>query len=358
MTALTLACPTRAERDEVFTVSLSAYQTWQQCQQKYQYKHVEYLKPKIKAAAPQLGTVLHRYMQWYYTSVRDGVAPDNAYADALQRLELEEVPKLQARFEAATASKQADLAAAYDLMWPTVQSIVGRYHNQHGHADAYRYEVLLVEQKCELPLVAGIQSKGYVDLILRDRERGIVLLAEHKSTAAVPRSTIRIRDFQTLLYTIKAARLHGIQVDAILWNYLRTKLPEEPKVLQTGKLSRDKSIDTTWDVYHQKVVELGQDPAMYEDVRLRLKDAESTIYFPRYEHVIVADVDLLMGDYINEAQHMRAARMMWESGVSRPVRTFSRGCDWCEFYKLCEAALVGGDEAILKRHFYSTDYED
>lgn len=336
-----------------FTVSLSAFQAWQRCQQQYEYSYVRKLRLKVKEIAPQRGTLIHEYLEAYYKCLWEFEKSTAEYAhdSAINYLTQHNEGKIKAAIQTALAVGLDDLAEEYSELLPSVLRIIDHYYATRGKDDAERYEIIDVERDLTVPLALGIQSRSVIDLIVREKDRGLVLLVEHKSTANVPDSRIRLRDFQTLLYAEALSRF-DIAIDGVLWNYIRTKEPTVPQVLKKGGITRRADIDTTWDVYKAAIEEASLNPLDYEEMRDRLEGREKTVFFPRFEHVIVADPAMLMEDYVQEAMRMRTATFLWEQGQSRPIRSLQRDCTFCAFYRLCEATITGGDADDLIPMYY------
>jgi hypothetical protein len=232
--------------------------------------------------------------------------------------------------------------------------ITDRYYQARGKGDAERYTFLHVEKWLELQVSPNIFSVGKTDLVTKDNETGRVNIWEHKSTQYVPQDSVRLRDFQTMLYATKLRWETGELVDSVIWNYMRTKEPSIPEVLKSGELTKRKDLDTTWEVYAAAVRANKGNPDMqrYDEIRAHLEPRELTVFFPRYEQVIVVEEGVLMDDYIEEAKRMWLTRENWKAGRSKPIRTLARDCDGCEFYKICQAALMGGDEEdIIQMRF-------
>lgn len=343
----------------MLTISLSAYQSWQRCEQKYFYQYVRRLRPVVKDIAPQRGVILHDYLAAYYRALMDGQPALKAHNTALQRIDAY-VPQLKAASSTMFMVGREDDAEDFTALPDILHSIAGRYYAIHGMEDAEKYRIVLVEEKVRVQLLRNVQSMSVIDLVMehRDPPRTMVL-SEHKSVKTVPEMGTRIRDFQTLLYAnVLQYDPYKIAIDEVLWNYLRTKEPSEPHILKDGGLSKAKNMDTTWDVYMAAIEREHLDPADYLDVRERLLDRERTAFFPRYTTWVVADVDMLLKDYVTTAQRILAARKQWELGVTKPVRSLSRECDWCPFYKICEASIMGGDEEDVVRMSFTTEREE
>ncbi|HEY6009079.1 MAG TPA: PD-(D/E)XK nuclease family protein [Geobacteraceae bacterium] len=339
------------------TFSLSAYQAYQRCEQKYDYGYRQRLRPAVKAIAPERGRILHEYLAVYYRAVAAGAEPLAAH-QAGQAQIMAHAPRIKASAAIAHYAGQEEEARTYLELIPAVVNIAERYFIVHGEGDALHFEVLLVEEKMDFEIVAGIKSKSIIDLVFRDRRNDLIWLAEHKTTERVPDSSVRLRDFQTLLYANVLWREKGIHVDGVFWNYLRTKEPAKPHQNRDGRFSKAINIDTTWDIYERAIREAGQDPGAYADVRDRLQGREEVAFFPRYEHVITADPDLLIHDYAVTAQRVRYQSQLWDWGVDRPVRTLNRDCTFCDYYRLCEAAIMGGDTEDILRMRFTTEPEE
>lgn len=332
----------------VLQFSLSAYQAWQRCEQNYFYGYVERLRPLVKDLAPQRGAMLHEWLAEYYRTLKTGGTASDARAAAYEVLLLQQ-PVIAAGRQAAFLAGDMDLAQQYDELLPAVTRIASRYYHVRGEQDASQYDVLMVEQSIRIRIAPGITSVSVIDLVLRDREDGRIWLTEHKSTTSVPDSSVRLRDLQTLLYAEVLDQTMGIRVDGVLWNYMRTKEPVEPYVLKNGGLSRSKDVDTTWPVYRRALIANGLNEEDYADMRGRLIRREEEVYFPRYEHVIVTEPQMLLSDYIDTAKEVKNKSSRWRRGLGRPLRSLTRDCNWCQYYRLCEAAITGGDVEDVKR---------
>lgn len=336
----------------MFQVSLSAVQAFQRCEQRYSYQYRERLRQRVRDVAPQRGIILHEYLSAYYGYIDAG--PEMAHTNALHDITDRWSGRVSQAAQAAFLLGEERTAQQYQELMPAVERIATRYHNTRGRDDAERYTVVLNEERIRTQINPHVVSESVIDLVLHERdwpERTFVV--EHKSTGNVPPPSVRTRDLQTLLYAEVLHRERGIRIDGVLWNYLSTKEPTIPEPLKTGGLTRRKDIDTTWDIYATAVRDAGYDPAAYADMRERLDGRELTRFFPRYEAVIVADPAVLLRDYEARAVQMDNTVSAWERGYSVPIRTLSHDCDYCPYFRLCEAELTGGDSDDLKRMWFT-----
>jgi bacterioferritin (cytochrome b1) len=342
-------------------LSHSSVESFRRCEQQYQYRYVRGLRRKVGSPAPTLGNVLHTYLAAYYKDVQKGLNdPEDSHLVAKLACSVEHYAQMQAFSNIAFMTGSLDVAKEFEDMPRLAENLIDRYFSARGRPDADRYEVLLVEEKLEAVLRTELDEDGNVvhilngrlDMITRDRATDLVALWEHKSRKYTPSQGVRLRDYQTIIYSALWEALGDVPpIDQIIWNYIRTKPPTEPEVLKNGTLSKKKNIDTTWSVYAEAIKNLGLRTSDYLDMRQRLEPRELTVYFPRYESETLINRDLLLDDVITTGDEMEEAEARWRDGV-RPVRNFSPFCDHCDYLKLCNAAITGGDEDDLIRMMF------
>lgn len=187
------------------------------------------------------------------------------------------------------------------------------------------------------------------DALVKDRQKRQWLF-ERKSAKTLPDEDFRLSDIQTILYRW-ALRQVGIEVDGVLWDYVRTKPPTIPKQLKDGGLSIAQNIDTDYDTYLAEVKRLGLNPKDYAEKLESLKGSETRFYKRVYMPVSDDVMMRIVKDMILTAKEI----------VRRPkskIRTLTRDCNQCEFYQLCQAELRGLDtDFILKSQYEKSKYE-
>jgi len=325
-------------------------QAWRQCQQLYDYRYVQGLKPKADEAAPTLGRALHHYLEHYYNGLQMGEPPNDAHRAAWEDMQTAYDREATSMGNAAYAAGMTELADSLFGVVDRAVNIANRYYHTRGKADAGAWEILHVERWLEYPLDKGIDTPTRIDLITRDG-MGRNWLWEHKSLNEFPPQTRRMKDLQTTLYAALAEQALGLKIDGVVWNYLRTKTPTVPETLKSGLLSMRKDLDTTWGTYLVEIERLGQDPTMYDQVRQRLEGREETAFFVRHDQPLYQSEGVLLRDFVATARTIKA---VYESGVAFvPVRTIERHCDWCPMNKLCEAVVTGGDDVDLIERLYT-----
>lgn len=333
-------------------ISYSAVQDWRQCQQLYYYRYVENLSPRVQFESIELGQILHKYLELFYSEVKTGLLSEVAHSSALWGIDNQYREELEVLASAAYAVGFEDVAQATVETLDKAIRIANRYYEVRGRSDAEQYEILYCEQYLRYPLDKDIEDAAVIDLITRSRVDGSFQLWEHKAPKNIPENKRRLRDLQVLLYVAMAEEKYEINIDGVVWNYLRSKEPTKPEVLKsTGQLTKRKDLDSTWPVYEQALIEQGISSVFgYEEVYERLEGRELTHFFPRYELSIVQREDILLRDFITTARQIQLVHSMFSNFV--PIRNISHYCDFCSFSKLCDAEITGGDVTTIKAHMY------
>jgi len=332
-------------------LSYSGATTWRECQQRYWHRYEDKLRPKISSApAPKLGNWLHSYLERYYAAVKRGVETGEAHGYALDYTIRQYADEIQAMVNISMMANQDDLAKEFEDIPARGKDIAERYYAARGKDDAEKYEILLIEQRFNTPVDDGITAPGIADLVVRDLDRGVLQMWDHKSTGNVPGAGTHVLDMQEVLYAAMLHEQRGIQVEELVWNYLRTKPPSTPAVLQKGGLSKAKNIDTDAPTYMQAIVENNLLPEDYRDVLQRLSGKEQSVFYPRHKIPLIPEAEqVIIGDFARTGHEILRAKSI-EDFI--PIRNVGRMCNWCDYRKVCEAVVTGGDvEDIIQRNF-------
>lgn len=337
----------------MFSFSQSAHGSYLHCQQKYAYESVERISSKRKSVPVKRGQWIHACNDNYYSSPLFNSFPDRAFNDALDKMLTECQSELVGYVNILRSIGDDELVSEFTRLPDQLERIMRNYYEVRGRDDAKRYEVVCTEKKLQIVLSPGIVATGYVDLVTCDKVSGKIQLWEHKSTKQVPPDSVRLTSLQVLVYVEMLRVQDELICDSVIWNYIRTKEPAVPEVTTRGVTKRA-NIDTTWPVYSAALRNNGQNPesSEFDFIRERLSDREETVFFPRYEQVIVSDSREVMREFTEVAKTARRSRYLWETGLATPVRTITKDCDYCEFNPLCRAVITGGDTDDLIRMMY------
>lgn len=335
----------RKKRTDVITVSYSAAQDFRLCEQRYAYRYIDKIEPRVRETAPELGSVLHDYLEAFYRRVQRGRGPAAAHRRGVKAVR-DHKKELRSLARVAAGLGAEEAAQALGSIVPNALVIAEAYWRVHGKSDAKRKPVL-VEEEFELLVAPGIVLPGRIDLVTK--EKGDLWLWEHKSTTRVPEHGRRFRDLQTFLYAIAVEEMLGKQVAGVAWNYLRTVPLHPPALLKSGRLSLDRNQNTTSRLYRDAIEEHGFSLSDYRPFLRHLEEREKRLLFPRHRLPVAGSPDVLLRDYLATAE--RVADVRTRDGFV-PVRNIGGHCDWCPYRMLCQAAVTGGTTEELRANYF------
>ncbi len=334
-------------------VSYSAVQDWRQCQELYSKRHIEQLQPKLRQAAPELGTMIHDYFERYYSAMmRPSTDPKvihRGILKAIMRKYKPEIFSLASLADSLGAEEEAKKLLSLPL---TARRLLNAYFRVHGEDDATRHEILAVEHKFELPVDGKyVVLPGKTDLVTRTKD-GNVWLWEHKTTGSIPSQGRRFRDLQTLIYKVAVEETLGLGLTGVIWNYIHTTPPHLPSLLKNGTLSTAKNQTTTLGLYRRAIKDTRLDPKKYAAFLRQVERREREVMFPRHTLPLVQSESVLLRDYVASVHEIQLARANRDY---IPVRNIAAHCDWCPYVKLCQAAVAGGDTDVLRQRHFKAD---
>lgn len=308
--------------NKLIEVSFSELSCFRRCHQKHNYRYIQQLQKKAKAIPLERGSILHKCLEGLY---RTGEwKPEwKAYKKEFKKLFEEEREAL------GDIPKEV-----FRLM--------------RGYCNCWKYDkhwdILGIETefKCRLPH-SRVVLKGVIDLIIQDKVG--IWPVEHKSHKILPNHDCRMMEVQSTLYYYVVSRKFD-NVSGILFNYLRTKAPTEPQLLQSGELSK-KKIDTDRATYLSAIKKHELDPKNYEDILERLS------YKTFFKRERVSRPNALVEAVVREAILTGHLIEPFREGRLLPARTIISQCAWdCEFQPLCYAELHGHDTDYLINTMY------
>lgn len=187
-------------------ISYSQIDAFRQCPHKEQLAYKSrWTKDRDETTAAGRGTMWHQVMDSHYTALKEGANPTVAVDDRVKGFR-----------EMGKDSDTIDL-----LMW-----MYDGYVEQWGNDE--EWQVLAIEHRAHAPLrfPSGRKSrfvmKMIIDLIVRDRDNGMVWLVDHKSHAYLPKSKELDLDDQFGLYTWGLRQL-GHKPFGSVYNTARTQ---------------------------------------------------------------------------------------------------------------------------------------
>ena len=268
------------------------------------------------------------FLEMYYGALADGKVHSDAFSSAFQSFDQytkENFPKDDEAFA------QAELA----------EKIVRHYYKWAKVND--NFKVLGTEIPFEIQ-VANSKWVGKFDGVVE--VGGKYWILEHKTAKQL--STLHVLlDRQISIYVLAARKL-DIPVEGVIYNVVKKAVPEKPKVLKSGKLSKSLTTNITYDSYLEAIHELGHDPAMYEDVLEKLKPLGN----PFIKREFVPRTVEASRETLKDIQQTEAMKYLMIQHELFP-RNPTKDCSWdCPFYDLCLAELEGNDTSVLFREKY------
>lgn len=177
--------------------------------------------------------------------------------------------------------------------------------------------------------------QGRIDLMVED-EAGELWLWDHKTASRFDDTTWLDLDTQVSSYAWAMQQIIGKPIAGIVYNELRKTAPSEPRVLKSGKLSKDKSQGTTYDLYVKAIEQGGHDPADYQDILHYLLHSGDD-YFRRTQ-LHRTQIELA---HQEELIFLEAMDMLGEPAIYPNPSRFN--CNYCSFRAPCLVTSEGGD---------------
>lgn len=215
------------------------------------------------------------------------------------------------------------------------------------------YRVIWVERHYTLPMpeVRGPDGEDVFysfkpDALLQNIHDGRYWLMEDKTASALPSDTeYLLLDEQCGSYIWGIHEVDDIQVEGVLYNIARKKVPPDIKPLQNGRFSTDKRQDIPYERALKQLVDAGANPDHYRDWLEHLR-GKGEKYFHR-ELVRRSKAEM-------EAQHesiiMEVEDMLSNPRIYRNPNSFN--CGGCAFVSPCISYYEGGDvETILSGNY-------
>jgi hypothetical protein len=309
--------------------------TFKRCRRKYDYQVREKLELKDSTyGALWFGSGIHEALATYYTHRQQTgefskqalfVGWAGYLADKEKTVQLE-TPEQHEKF---------------DNMLALADGMIESYY-EYSVARDKDWQILAVEEEFQYK-IPGTRCTlvATIDLLVKAGNR--IWIVDHKTrTNFSPMEHLELDDQMTAY--IFAVRNAGINVAGAIYNEIKKKVPSDPPVLKDGRLSQNKMIDTTRDIYYKKIIQLGQDPADYADMLQALGSKE----FIHREVVTRSRASLeTFGD--NIVHEVR--EMMSKNTPCYPYPT--PDCLWdCSYRMLCRTENDKGDVDLLRNTLY------
>lgn len=199
------------------------------------------------------------------------------------------------------------------------------------------FTVVWVERAFTIPILDGKAVYSFKpDGLVKDKKDNYWLL-EHKTAKYLPENTeYLMMDDQAGRYLWGCEQVLGFRPEGVIYNFLRKKAPQVPRVLKDGFLSKDKRIDTTHAMALQGIKDWheGEVPAAYNEFLQHLLLKGNRFFLRekvrRNEHEIAL---------IGKSLEAEASDMLSDPYIYRTPNQFN--CGYCSFVGPCLARWEG-----------------
>lgn len=298
-------------------------QTFKTCRRMFKYNVQERLEPiGEKYNALWFGTGIHHVLAEYYKGNPDVIALWGQWlAPQPAPTTTEDMEKIEKFTELAYGMLKGYIEFSKDDDW----------------------EILEVEKEIEVR-IPGTRVNLVATLDLIVRTRGRVWVVDHKTRTTFDEPSDLELDDQMTAY-LWAARQVGYEPAGAIYNQIRKKVPVDPPVLQSGGLSKAKDIDTTAEIYRNKLISLNLDLKPYAEILQKLEGNE----FFRRDYIIRTKGSLdTFRKYIPDE-----ARLMGSKLTPMFPSPEKMNCRFCDYKTLCMCESDQGDTDDMKSLFFN-----
>ena len=311
-----------------FNVSQSKVKTYRRCRRAYHNRYVEKLRRKRISRPLVFGRIVH-----------DMIEADLNKQDPFALLN--KIAHTDKKMFAAQREEYGEIIQDLNLI------MIDYFDEYKGELKPIKKNNKLAEHEFNIEIMPGVNWNGKIDLIASTPNR-LRWLGEHKTFTRMPGDDERWRNLQSVTY-IRAIDMMGWgSVDGVIWDYIRSKGPNIPQLLDSGKLSQNKK-----DVLPSSV------KFAIKEARLKLSDYRDFIekarhnrrdWFTRvFQPVKNEVVNRVFDDFLLTLQEM-----VDNHGKVKDMN-IDRHCGWCDYEPLCRAELQGLDVDYVKTREYETE---
>lgn len=368
---------------KIFRLSTTERQEFKECRRRWDYGSLS--RQGIEANRPAIalwfGTGIHHALEMYYSNTPAELSEEEKTSYIEGETEpwfnivrhwdqwcKKELARLEESQKGLWDEQLQELQASVDLGREMLKGYVSWSEVADEQVGTGFKKVLYTEREFAVP-IPGEDGEPYhftdgsgqewemwlvgrLDMVVED-EDGRIWVLDHKTSKDRLDPEILTLDDQMTMYLWAAQQILKQPIEGCYYNVLRKKLPVVPEVLKSGKgLSKAKTIDTTYDVYLQAILDNGFDPADYDEI-LDILANKKTGFFER-EKV-----------HRNQHEIAMAGRMLLLEAIDMLNDPYiypnpCRDCKWkCDYLTLCLATNRNDDVEYLKQTLYrKREYED
>jgi hypothetical protein len=322
-------------------ISVSTLANFGSCRRRFKWDQ-EWLSPKPNSNLV-VGRVVHSCLDQYYQCRRQELSFDQT----IQRVMIA-FPEILDR----------ETREFRDLSFlPESSFISGLVYNYmlYDDGDQLRGKIKAIEKSIAVPIPGhpNVCLSGRIDLVIED-EIGGIWIVDHKTSNTKPSLGGLEVDEQTTAYCWLYWKDTGIAPRGVVYNVIVKALPKIPIVLQSGKLSKDKSQSTTYSLYKESIRQNNLEETDYADILDHLGRVGWSNYYAResaYRSLI--EMNTFESRLFPKVRDILSTLSNFDEAYPSPS-TYT--CSYCPYLGICKSAECGEDyQLILESEF--TRYE-
>ncbi len=325
-------------------ISYSRLAEWTTCRYRWKLRYIDKIAARMDARPPTLGDAIHRGMAAVMLEKDHALAIDE-WGEEYLRENIIPVGGAEDVITAGARELNFQIEELIDEVTSTAKGIVERTSKVFGPNQWEPVEingVPAVEINLQSPIRGWGGYQGFLDLVAREKETGLIWVIDYKTRQQLQSETIEEVNLQMASYQYLALR-HGVPTVGSLTFQILAKEPSIPKLNKDGTMSRQK-IATDWTTYRQALVENGLDPADYAEMEEKLN-----VEFWRESRAYRSVLE------IKNTWREVIQRMAWDMRRRTPhywrkMNIFN--CRQCWAREYCLEELRGGDTDFLVEFMY------
>ncbi len=195
------------------------------------------------------------------------------------------------------------------------------------------------------------QLTGRMDrLVIQKGQEGEFIIDYKNSTHQWTEGRGLELDEQTTGYHYLYWRIRGRLPRGMIYDTLLKKVPNEPKILKNGTISKDKDQGTTYELMLEAIKAKGANPTEYAEILSMLREQGWSKFFKReVTHRNLAQMRAYEANLYDVFQDMRAVAQNPRKAYPNPS---PMRCPRCPFRHVCLAMNDGSDaEDLIKARF-------
>jgi len=316
-------------------ISNSRLKTYHRCPKKYEFKYIYDLERKQRVMVLEKGTWLHVLLEEHYSG------GDWKATHRERTIEFNNLPEdIRDDLGHDMPSECARIMSNYLRFW---------------REEDKQFTVVDTEMDEIVTLPNGLPFRIIVDLIVEDHRTGLLWPWDHKSRGKLESSDNMLLDPQLTNYFTGLRVLGYEPLGGVIYNEIRTKVPTVPRLLKSGKLSKEKKIDTDVYTYYRAIKDNGLEVDDYRDILRHIAKKSVDAWFRRTR--LPKDTPMLKAmakDLVVTARDIRRS----EKNDEWPRHFMPNDCKWsCDMKPLCIAQLHGADISSLIKAGYRKRHE-